>query len=91
MTTERPKTNEVPRNAEPSEFEAAIAGLDYPASKDAVVRKAMDKGGLDREVPHVLGQIEGRTYESESDLLAEIERVYARGGGLWPSGPAAPA
>ena len=79
------------RNAAPEEFKDAVRGVDFPTSKDAVVRKAMDKGGLDREVPHVLGQISDRTYESLADLMTEVEGVYARGGGLPVGPPAAPA
>jgi hypothetical protein len=79
------------RNAAPEEFADAVRGVDFPASKSAIVRKAMDKGGLDREVPHVLGQIEERTYESLSDLMTEVERVYTDGGGLPVGPPAAPA
>jgi 2-methylaconitate cis-trans-isomerase PrpF len=78
------------RNAAPDEFIDAIGGADYPTSKPAILRRAMDKGGLDREVPHVLGQIEDRTYESEADIMAEVERVYAGGGGLPIGKPAAP-
>ncbi|HEY7268845.1 MAG TPA: DUF2795 domain-containing protein [Dehalococcoidia bacterium] len=78
------------RNAEPQEFTEALQGVDFPASKPVIVRTAMDKGGIDREVPHVLQQIEERTYDSLADLQAEIERVYSFGGGLPLGKPAAP-
>jgi hypothetical protein len=51
----------------------------------------MDKGGIDREVPHVLDQLPDRPYESLEDVAEEVERVYARGGGLPIPPPAAPA
>jgi hypothetical protein len=79
------------RNASRGELITALEGLDFPASKDGIVRKAKDKGGIDTEVPHVLEQIEDRTYEDTTDLLGEVERIYALGGGLTSGGPAAPA
>ena len=93
MTSERelPIREEPQRHAAREEFLRALEGLDFPASKVGIVRKAQDKGGLDREVPHVLGQIEDRTYEDKDDLAREIERVYAEGGGLTLGGPASPA
>jgi hypothetical protein len=78
------------RNAAPQEFAEALSGLDFPKPKDVIVRTAMDKGGIDREVPHVLSQIEDRSYESLADLQGEIERVYSFGGGLPVGKPAAP-
>lgn len=88
---ERSRERETPvRNADEQEFISAIAGVDFPASKSGLVRKAMDKGGTDAEVHHVLGQVEDRTYESWDDLRGEIERVYASGGGMPPTQPAAP-
>src|SRR5262245_29866127 len=93
-STTRPAAGDAPktlRNAEPDEFRIALAGLDFPSSKPAILNKARDKGGLDREVPHVLAQVEERTYKSWDDIEAEIERIYAQGGGLPIGGPAAPA
>jgi hypothetical protein len=78
------------RNAEPEEFIEAVAGLDYPTSKDAILRKAMDRGGIDREVPYVLEQIPDRTYHSLSEIMDEVEHVYALGGGLPVGKGAAP-
>jgi hypothetical protein len=79
------------RHTTEQEYIAALAGLDFPASKAGIVRKAMDKGGIDAEVHHVLGQVDDRTYESWEDLQGEIERVYASGGGMPPTQPAAPS
>lgn len=84
------KSRQILRNAAPEEFEDALRGIDFPTSKDALLRKAMDKGGLDTEVPHVLRQIEDRSYESFAEVFAAIERVYAAGGGLPVGKPAAP-
>ena len=79
------------QNAEPQEYMKSLHGLDFPASKSGIVRKAHDTGGIDTEVISVLGRIEDRTYESPQDLAAEVERVYAAGGGLGNAGPAAPS
>jgi hypothetical protein len=79
------------RHANEDEYLMAIAGVDFPVSKSAVLRKAMDKGGIDGEVHRVLGQVEDRSYESWEDLRGEIDRVYASGGGMPPTKPAAPS
>jgi hypothetical protein len=79
------------RNADRGEYERGLDGLEYPASLDAIVRTARDKGGLDGEVIHVLERLPARTYESEAEVLAEVEQAYAAGLGLEGAGPAAPA
>jgi hypothetical protein len=79
------------RHAEPREFIDALEGLDWPASKAAIQRKAADKGGIDAEVNYVLAHITDRAYESFDDLQAEIEAVYASGIALPDAGPAAPS
>jgi hypothetical protein len=76
-------------HAERGEFLQALKGLDFPASKSGALRRAQDNGGLDREVPHVLSQIQDRTYESLDDLMEEVERIYAAGGNIPLGGPAA--
>jgi hypothetical protein len=79
------------RHAERGEFQKALEGLDFPASRDAIVQKARDKGGLDTEVPFTLERIEPRTYESLADVEAAVDAVYAEQGGLASGGPAAPS
>lgn len=79
------------RHAEADEFQKALAGLDYPASQDAILQKARDKGGLDTEVIYVFEHLPVRTYESFDDIAAEIPGVYAAQGGLAGAGPAAPS
>jgi hypothetical protein len=90
MSERKPRDDSELRNAEPGEFREALEGIDFPISKDAIVRLARDKGGIDREVPHVLAQIRDKTYESMSDVEAEIERVYGSAGGLPVGKDAAP-
>ena len=77
------------RHANPQEFREAVAKVDFPASRDAIILKARDRGGLDREVFHILGYISDRTYESAEDVEQEIDRIYENVGGLPWAGPAA--
>lgn len=79
------------RNADPDEYMKALLGMDWPASKAGIVRKAQDTGGIDTEVIHVLGLVPDRTYETPEDLAAAVEAVYQRDGGLGDGGPAAPS
>ncbi len=80
------------RDADPQEYDRALEGVDFPASRDAIVNAARDKGGLDSEVIFILGELPANgSYDSRADLDTAIERVYARRGGLEGDGPAAPA
>lgn len=79
------------RNADPDEFMRALHGLEWPVSKDGIVRKAHDTGGIDTEVVYILGLVPNRTYEAPEDLAAEVEAAYAREGGLSDGGAAAPS
>jgi hypothetical protein len=79
------------RHAQAAEYAQALRGIDFPAPKDAIVRKAEDKGGIDREVREVLGQIPDQTYAGFEQVMLEVERVYDSGGGLPFGPPAAPA
>lgn len=88
MTIEEPALPE--RHAEPEEFRKALYGLDFPASRAAIHRKAQDKGGLDTEVLFILERLPDREYESLDDVLTELPDVYAAEGGLAGAGPAAP-
>lgn len=78
-------------NASPADYIYAVKGVDFPAPKDRLVRAARDTGGLDAEVLHVFENLPDRTYDSASDLRAEVARVYRDGGGLEGAGPAASA
>ncbi len=63
-------------HAEPGELQEAINGLQYPVSKDQILRFARDHGGLDHEVADTIEQIADRTYESQGDLVAALRAVY---------------
>lgn len=79
------------RNADPDEYMKALHGMDWPASRAGIVRKAQDTGGIDTEVIHVLALVPDRTYETPDDLTAAVEAVYEQEGGLAGGGPAAPS
>ncbi|MGE0227600.1 MAG: DUF2795 domain-containing protein [Dehalococcoidia bacterium] len=64
------------------DYERALAGLEYPVSRAAVVRNARDHGGLDTEVAAFLEQLPDRAFDSFSDLVQAIRTLYdPRGGG----------
>ena len=79
------------RNATQAEYRRAIEGVEFPASKDAVLHAAQDKGGLDTEVMYILGRLPDADYATEADLERAVEEAYAEYGGLEGAGPAAPA
>lgn len=63
-------------NIDPRDFSRAFEGIDYPTSRDAVLRSAADKGGLNGGVQIVLEAIPDRTYESEDDLMRAVDAAY---------------
>jgi hypothetical protein len=77
------------RNADPAEFDRALAGVDFPASRAGIVRAASDKGGLDNEVLFILEQLSESTFETRAELDREIDEIYQRTGGLEGGTPAA--
>jgi hypothetical protein len=85
-----PRTDNEP-NASPDEYMKALHGLDFPAPKDAVVRKARDKGGFDTEVHVILSELPDRAYTSMDDVIEEVKHTLAERGGLGDGGPAAPS
>ena len=57
------------------DFEEALHGLDFPASRAAIVNKVKDRGGIDGHVVSVAEQLPGRTYDWERDAIREFERL----------------
>jgi hypothetical protein len=78
-------------NADPRDFNRALAGIDFPTSRDAIVRGASDKGGINNEILRVLENIPDQTYETEADLMRAIDEVYIETEGFMEPTPAAPA
>jgi hypothetical protein len=57
------------------DFEEALKGLDFPASRSAIINKVRDRGGIDGHVVEVAEQLPGRTYDWEQDAVREFERA----------------
>jgi hypothetical protein len=64
------------RTFDPRDFSRAMEGMDFPVSKDAVLRTAADKGGLNGDVQSVLELIPEQTYESRASLDEAISAAY---------------
>jgi hypothetical protein len=55
----------------PIDIQKALSGIDYPASKDDIVRHAEQQGGND-EVVEALRKIEDREYEGPSGVSSAV-------------------
>ena len=55
----------------PIDIQKALSGMDYPASKDQIVRHAERNGG-DQEVLDALRGIEDREYEGPSGVSSAV-------------------
>jgi hypothetical protein len=55
----------------PIDIQKALKGMDYPASKDDIVRHAEENGG-DKEVVEALKKIPDREYEGPSGVSSEV-------------------
>jgi Protein of unknown function (DUF2795) len=55
----------------PIDIQKALSGMDYPASKDDIVRHAQQQGGND-EVIEALKNIEDREYEGPSGVSSAV-------------------
>ena len=67
-------------NASKRDYEVAFGGLDFPASKAAVINRARDNGGIDREVYATLSQLPDRSLESMKDLQQAVRAIYIASG-----------
>ena len=63
-------------HASKADYRKAFAGFHYPISRDGVIRGARDKGGLDREVQRILGQLPPRKFKTEEELQTWVRRIY---------------
>jgi hypothetical protein len=66
--------------AEPADWERALEGVDFPVAKDALIRKARDHGGIDREVIDILERLSQDEYETRDQLIAEARELYLEHG-----------
>lgn len=67
-------------NATKHDYELGLGGLDFPTSKAAVLNRARDNGGIDREVTLILSQLPNRSFESKEDLISGIRAIYVAKG-----------
>ena len=67
-------------NATKRDYEVAFAGLDFPVSKAAVINRARDNGGIDREVYVILSQLPDGSLKSIADLQQAVRTIYIAGG-----------
>jgi hypothetical protein len=55
----------------PIDIQKALSGMDYPATKEEIVRHAEQSGG-DSEVVEALKKIEDREYEGPSGVSSAV-------------------
>jgi hypothetical protein len=55
----------------PIDIQKALSGMDYPASKEDIVKHAEQHGG-DKEVLEALRKIDDREYEGPSGVSAAV-------------------
>ena len=55
----------------PIEIQKALSGMDYPASKEAILRHAEQQGG-NSEVLEALKKIDDREYEGPSGVSSAV-------------------
>ena len=63
-------------HAAKQDYQKAFAGFHYPISRDAVIRGARDKGGVDREVAAVVGRLPRSRFRSLEELQESVREVY---------------
>ena len=67
-------------NATKRDYEIAFTGLDLPTSKAAVINRARDNGGIDREVYATLSQLPDRPFASMEELREAVRAIYVADG-----------
>jgi hypothetical protein len=55
----------------PIDIQKALSGIDYPASKEDIIRHAESQGG-DKEVVDALRKIDDREYEGPSGVSSAV-------------------
>jgi hypothetical protein len=66
--------------AQRGEYDRALDGVDFPASKFEILERARDKGGLDNEVIAMLESLPADEYETLEALTAAIREMYIADG-----------
>jgi hypothetical protein len=66
--------------AQRGEYDRALEGVEFPASKFELLERARDKGGLDHEVIAMLERLPKDEYEALDALTAAIREMYIADG-----------
>jgi len=66
--------------AQPDDWKHAMAGIDFPAAKVAIIRQVQDKGGIDHEVFDILNRLPRDEYQTVDDLSADLRTTYVEDG-----------
>ena len=67
-------------HASAQDFRKAFGGLEFPTSRNAVISKARDKGGLDSEVQRILQRLPSGKYHSLEELEQMVRTIYVFSG-----------
>ena len=62
------------------DYQVAFAGLDFPTSRAAIINRARDNGGVDREVYAILSQLPDRPLASIDELQQAVRAIYVADG-----------
>ena len=62
--------------AQRGEYDRALEGVEFPASKFEILERARDKGGLDHEVIEMLERLPKDEYETLDELTAAVREMY---------------
>ena len=63
-------------HARKQDYQRAFAGFHFPISRDAVIRGARDKGGVDREVAAIIGRLHSSRFRTLEELHQGVREVY---------------
>jgi hypothetical protein len=74
------ETERLVPHATKRDYEIAFAGLDFPTSKSAIISRARDNGGIDREVYAILDRLPEHPYNSTEELQDGVRAIYLADG-----------
>lgn len=63
--------------ASPMQIQESLEGVNYPASKEDLIKYAKMNNENDDRTMNVLTQLPDKEYESSADVIEEVERLEA--------------
>ena len=63
-------------HASKQDYRKVFVGLVFPTSRDAIIGRARDNGGIDREVERILQWLPRRKYTSTEDVQEAVRAIY---------------